>query len=73
VDLALNVKLAPASLYTVYLLDLESGVVFLPLGAGGLSPSTDFNGHILTAGHLAQPATIAIGQRVMASPDVTEN
>jgi len=37
-------------------------------GAGGLSPSTPLSGQILKAGHLRQPATMAIGQTVMAIP-----
>jgi len=36
--------------------------------AGGLSPIIPLSGHILKAGHLRQPATMAIGQIVMAIP-----
>jgi hypothetical protein len=32
----------------------------------GASPITDFRGQTLKAGHFLHPATIAIGQRVMA-------
>ena len=37
-------------------------------GAGGLSPITPLSGQILNAGHFWQPATMAIGQRVMMIP-----
>ncbi len=37
-------------------------------GAGGLSPITPLSGQILKAGHFWQPATMAMGQMVMALP-----
>ncbi len=40
----------------------------LAAGAGGLSPITPLSGQILNAGHFWQPATMAIGQRVMVIP-----
>jgi hypothetical protein len=36
---------------------------------GGL-PNTPFSGQILNAGHFSQPATTAIGHRVIAEPSV---
>jgi hypothetical protein len=50
-------------------LGLVAGVLVADglLAAGpGASPITDFRGQTLKAGHFWQPATIAIGQRVMA-------
>lgn len=43
-----------------------AGAISGATGAGGLSPSTPFSGQILKAGHFWQPATMAIGQTVMA-------
>jgi hypothetical protein len=57
---------------TIKIYFLLLGAAFLAAGwlvSGlGLSPITSLSGQTLKAGHLAQPATMAIGHRVMVNP-----